>query len=82
MNEMCFVSQSDAWNLGSTNEDELNDTFNITRKPPDLYEKVVSNMEANVVAPRDTLTAQTMSEAVLHGATLYVLPDFSLIFLS
>jgi len=54
-------------NLSAINEDDLNDTFNITRKPQDYGERAGSELESN-----DSFTNSLTStkDAVLHGASL------------
>ncbi|XP_065051161.1 protein FAM13B-like isoform X1 [Rhopilema esculentum] len=57
------------------NDNGLNDTFNITRKPMDFTERFetetdVSEPAVTLNAPKSTTSPGTMSEAVLHDATL------------
>ena len=54
-------------NLSAINEDELNDTFNITRKPPDFGERAGSELESNDSFANSLNSAK---DAVLHGASL------------
>ena len=64
--------QLNASNIASEKDDELNDTFNITRKPPDFSDKTSADIETSASAadPLNATKTQTMSEAVLHDATL------------
>lgn len=58
-----------------SNGDDLNDTFNITRKPTETHEKSSSGFSliTQGTISQDTLTSvtsATMNEAVLHDTTL------------
>ena len=53
-----------------SNGDDLNDTFNITRKPTETPEKSSSGFSLISQDTLKSVTSSTMSEAVLHDATL------------